>query len=287
MTWFDGGVHFRPLADDDLAVPPSWWADRSLARDRWRDDETRSAVVVDGGEIVAAGAIWLSRLHEDRFWLEIVVDPERRRRGIGTALTQHLSTLRSRDLPFMARGYVDDESMHFADALGARTIQTVPPARASLDTLTELRTHPGVQPLTGADSSRIESAYAELYRWTHETWSPVRAGFETSLAEGLWDELDVEASALAVDESGRIRALALTFRDTDPALIVAETIARNEPEGEHLVEGCIRRAMTILAHRGLTMVDFDGHVSDPHFLPALSRLRPAGRWFRLVEIPAP
>lgn len=243
-------------------------------------------MALDGDEIVAAGAIWLSRVHDDRFWLEIVVDPERRRNGIGTALARHLSTLRSRDLPFMARGYVDDEAQRFADALGARTIQTVPPVRAALDSRTELRPHADVQPLAGADRFRVETAFAAMYRWTHEDWSPVRDGFEDALVEGLWDDLDVDASAVAVDASGGILALALTFVDTDPPLIVAETTTRDQPGGEHLVEGCIRRAMAILAHRGLILVDFDGHVSDPHFLPALSRLRPTGRWFRLVEIPA-
>jgi len=244
-------------------------------------------VALDGDEIVAAGAIWLSRVHDDRFWLEIVVDPERRRNGTGTALARHLSTLRSRDLPFMARGYVDDEALHFADALGACTIQTVPPVRAALDCRTELRPHADVRPLAGVDRLRVETAFAAMYRWTHENWSPVRDGFEHALLEGLWDDLDVDASAVAVDASDGILALALTFADTDPALIVAETSTRDQPGGEHLVEGCIRRAMAILAHRGLTRVDFDGHVSDPHFLPALSRLRPTGRWFRLVEIPAP
>lgn len=243
-------------------------------------------MAVDGGEIVAAGAIWLSRVHDDRFWLEVVVDPERRRRGVGTALTRHLSTLRSRDLPFMARGYVGDDALFFADALGARTIQTVPPSRVALDRRTSLRAHPRVQPLAGADRSHVEASYAELYRWTHEDWSPVRDGFAGALTDGLWDELDVDASALAVDDSGRILALALTYLDSDPALIVAETTSREQSDGEHLVEGCIRRAMTILAQRGQTMVDFDGHVSDPHFLPALSHLQPSGRWFRLVEIPA-
>ncbi|WJS92467.1 GNAT family N-acetyltransferase [Microbacterium testaceum] len=280
-------MHFRPLTDDDLADSPSWWGGRSLDGDRWRNDETRSAAALDGDVVVAAGAIWLSRVHEDRFWLEVVVDPERRRSGIGTALVGHLSTLRSRALPFMARGYVDDEAMRFADALGARTIQIVPPARAALDLRRELRPHADVQPLAGVARSHVETAFAAMYRWTHENWSPVRDGFEHALVEGLWDDLDADASAVAVDDSGGILALALTFVDTDPALIVAETTTRDQPGGEHLVEGCIRRAMASLAHRGLTLVDFDGHVSDPHFLPALSRLAPTGRWFRLVEIPAP
>jgi len=55
----------------------------------------------------------------------------------------------------------------------------------------------------------------------------------------------------------------------------------------HLVESCIRPAMAILAHRGPTVVDVDGHVSDSHARPAHSRLRRSRRWFRLGEIPAP
>lgn len=280
-------MHFRSLTEDDLHSSPPWWNDRSLAADLWRDGETRSAVAIDGGEIVAAGAIWLSRVHDARFWVDIVVHPEMRRRGIGTAMLRHLATLRSRDVPFTARGYVDEEKMLFADARGAVTTQIVPPARVDLPTHTSLRSHARVQAVAGIDRARIEAAHAGMYRWTHETWSPVRAGFEAALNEDLWDVLDVDASAATVDDQGRISALALVYRDTDPPLIVAETTTRHQAEGEHLVEGCIRRAMAILAHRGLTTVDFDGHVSDPHFLPALSRLQPSGRWFRVVEIPAP
>ncbi|WP_307480264.1 GNAT family N-acetyltransferase [Microbacterium trichothecenolyticum] len=280
-------MQFRPLTEDDVLSSPPWWHDRRLAPDRWRDDETRSAVAVDRGEIVAAGAIWLSRVHDGRFWVDIVVHPEMRRRGIGTAVLRHLATLRSRDVPFAARGYVDDEALLFADARGAVTTQIVPPARVDLSARTFLRSHAQVQPLAGIERSRVEAANAAMYRWTHETWSPVRVGFEAALNEDLWDVLDVEASAAAVDDQGRISAVALTYRDSDPPLIVAETTRRHQAAGERLVEGCIRRALAILAHRGVTTVDFDGHVSDPHFLPALARLQPTGRWFRLVEIPTP
>ncbi len=280
-------MQFRALTETDLDAAPEWWADRTLAADRWRGDETRSAVAEESGDIVAAGAVWTSRIHDTRAWLEIVVHPEHRRQGIGTALVRHLSSARARDIPFIARGYVDDAGLLFADALGATTIQIVPPARVDLAMRAVLRPHARVLPLAAVPRTRVEEAHAALYRWTHESWSPVTADFAFALNEDLWDELDVEASSVAVDDRGDILALALTYLDSDPALIVAETTARGVSEGERLVEGCIRRAMDVLARRGLTTVDFDGHVSDPHFLPALTRMQPTGRWFRLVEIPAP
>ncbi|WP_295780458.1 GNAT family N-acetyltransferase [uncultured Microbacterium sp.] len=278
-------MHIRALTEDDLAAAPDWWADRTLAADRWRGEETRSAVMEHAGEVVAAGAMWTSRVHDTHAWLEIVVHPDHRRRGIGRALARHLSSLRVRDIPMMARGYVDDPGLRFADALGATTMQIVPPARVDLARRTALRSHVRVQPLSGVPRERVEAAYAALYRWTHETWSPTRVDFADALNEDLWDEVDVDASAVAVDDRGGLLALALTYLDSEPPLIVSETTARDVPEGERLVEGCIRRAMDVLARRGLSTVDFDGHVSDPHFLPALARLEPSGRWFRLVEIP--
>lgn len=258
-----------------------------LAQDRWRGEETRSAVALEDGEIIAAGAIWLSRVHDDRFWLEVVVHPRHRRRGVGSAVVRHLASLRCRTLPFAARGYVGDDSLRFADALGATTTQLVPPVRVDLEMRDALRSDPRVQPLAGVDRARVEAAHARMYRWTHESWSPVREGFAAAVNEDLWDEVDVDASSLAVDGAGGILALSLAFLDSDPALIVAETTSRAPQDGELLVEGCVRRTLERLADRGHARVDFDGHVSDPHFLPTLARLQPVGRWFRLVEIPAP
>ena len=48
----------------------------------------------------------------------------------------------------------------------------------------------------------------------------------------------------------------------------------------------VRRSLEVLADRGTDVAEFDGHVSDPHFLPVWTRLSPDGRWFHLVEVPA-
>lgn len=286
VVCFDGDVAYRALTETDLSSSPDWWEGRTLAQDLWRGDETRSAVALEGGEIVGAGAIWLSRVHDDRFWLEVVVHPAHRRRGVGSGMVRHLASLRCRDLPFAARGYVGDESLRFADALGAKTVQVIPPVRVDLKMRDALRSDSRVQPLAGVDRSRVEAAHADMYRWVHESWSPVRDGFADALNEDLWNEIDVDASSVAVDSAGDILALSLVFVDSDPALVVTETTSRAQPDGELLVEGCVRRSLDRLADRGHARVDFDGHVSDPHFLPTLTRLQPVGRWFRLVEIPA-
>lgn len=85
---------------------------------------------------------------------------------------------------------------------------------------------------------------------------------------------------------GRIAAACLVYRDSTPPVVTAETVARTTPDGELLVEGCVRRSLEVLADRGTDVTEFDGHVSDPHFLPVWTRLSPDGRWFHLVEVPA-
>lgn len=280
-------VQFRALTAADLEYAPGWWAGRTLYADRRTDEDTRSAVAVEAGQVVAAGTIWLSRVHDSRFWIDIVTHPLHRRRGIGTALVRHLATLRSRDMPFAARGHVGDEALLFADALGAQTTQIVPPSRVDVTMRSALRTHSEVRSFATIERPRLEGAYTRMYEWTHATWSPVRPGFETPLRESLWLGLDIGASAVALDPRGAVAALALTYIDDDRPLLVTETVTRDQPGGERMVEGCIHRCLSILAERGVAEVDFDGHVSDPHFLPALTRLEPTGRWFRIVEFPAP
>jgi len=277
-------VEFRPLRETDLTSAPEWTAGHELRPDLWRGEHTR-AVALETDEIVAVGIMWTSRVHGDRYWVDVVVHPAHRRRGIGTAAVRHLTGLRAAPLPLMTRGYVDDPALAFADALGARTIQVVPPAESTTTARAALRADPAVIAVDAVDRTVIEAANARIYEWTHASWSPVGPAFADALNEDLWDEIDTEASSVVRDATGRVLALALVYLDGETPLLTAETTDAAAPDGEHLVEACVRRSLDVLAERGIADVEFDGHVSDPHFLPVLARLQPTGRWFRLVEIP--
>lgn len=280
-------MELRPLESSDLEDAPPWVADRTLRPDLWRDEHTRSVAARDEfGELVAVGIIWTSRVHGDRYWIDVAVHPDRRRRSIGTGVVRHLRGLRASPLAFMSRGFVDDPALAFADALGARTIQVVPPIEVSTSARLRLRADAATVAGSALSPDAIERANAAIYEWTHAAWSPVGPNFAVALNEDLWDELDLEATSVVTDEAGEVLAMSLVYCDSDPLIITSETVDPHEPEGERLVEVCVRRSLDVLAGRGQSRVEFDGHVTDPHFMPVLARLAPAGRWFRLVEMPA-
>jgi len=278
-------VEFSPLTQADIDGAAAWMRDIPLRADRWRGDDTRSLVATASGVPVAAGIMWTSRVHGDRYWFEIAVAPEHRRRGVARAVFAALSARRARRIPFIARGYVDEDRLAFVRALGARTIQVVPPAAVAVGARDVLRPHAAVRAATSASWDELRAANAATYEWTHADWSPVGPDFSLALNEDLAEELDAEASSIAVVD-GRIAATCLVYRDSAPPVVTAETVARTTPDGELLVEGCVRRSLEVLADRGTDVTEFDGHVSDPHFLPVWTRLSPDGRWFHLVEVSA-
>lgn len=272
-----------PLSPHLIDRAPDWLRTLPLRPDRWRNDQTRAFALVESGDMIAGGMMWTSRVHDGRYWFEIAVDPDRRGRGLGRTMFQHLATERAAALPFIARGFVDEDRVSFVRALGARTIQVVPPAEIHVSARTALRPDARAR---GADSvpwDDVARANADVYEWTHADWSPVAPGFADALNEGLADDLDREASSVAVVD-GRIVANCMVYRDSRPPVVTAEAIAARYPEGEALVEGCVRRSLDHLAERGVRKVEFDGHVSDPHFLPVWTRLSPTGRWFHLLEV---
>ncbi|MBN9178012.1 MAG: GNAT family N-acetyltransferase [Microbacterium sp.] len=278
-------MEFAALTQTDIDSAADWMREIPLRADRWRDNDTRSVIATESGATIAAGIMWTTRVHGDRYWCEIAVAPGHRRRGVGRAVFDHLRTRRARDLGFMARGYVGDDHVAFARALGAHTIQVVPPSAVAVAHRTLLSPHPSVASAAERSWGELAAHNAEVYAWTHAAWSPVGPGFADALNADLIDELDVEASSVAIVRD-RIVANCLVYRDSSRPVVTAETAAASTPDGERLVEGCVRRSLDVLAGRGITEAEFDGHVSDPHFLPVWTRLSPTGRWFHLLEIPA-
>ncbi|MGO3648057.1 GNAT family N-acetyltransferase [Agrococcus casei] len=283
-------MRFRPLAEADIAMAAGWSDDLGLRVDRWRDAHTRSAVAVDAGDrVVAVGMMWTSRMHGNAYWLDVAVVPDRRREGLGTTMVHHLASLRHENLPLKNRGFEGDVGLAFADALGARTVQVVPPFTVSVSrrhSLSALGQHwrGSLVSASALSVQDVETANAETYEWTHEHWSPVGPGFASAVNDGLWEDLNIEATVFALDEAGQIAASAMVYAEDERPLIVTETTSREQQLGEAAVAACVHEALSRLAARGVDEIDFDGHVSDPHFMPALARLSPTGRWFRLFEL---
>lgn len=68
-------MEFSPLTQADIDGAAAWMRDIPLRADRWRGDDTRSLVATASGVPVAAGIMWTSRVHGDRYWFEIAVSP--------------------------------------------------------------------------------------------------------------------------------------------------------------------------------------------------------------------
>ena len=284
-------VSVRPALAADLEAVAAWAPDEALRADLWRDAWTRAVVAVDTtrAAVVGFAMVWTSRVHDGHAHVRVLVRPDLRRRGIGTALVRAAAALLPRRIPLLARGYVGDAELAFAASFGSRTIQVVPPAEIRTDAREVLRPDASVvsgQAVVAARSvglAALGDAWALAYEWTHADWSPVAPGFADALTEDFADEVDLDATAVALDAAGSITAVSVVFTDVSPPILCAETTARDTPDGERLVEACVRASLDTLAARGVPHVEFDGHVSDPHFHPVWTHLAPTGRWFHLTE----
>ena len=238
----------------------------------------------DGGATVAVGRIFPGLVHADRYWTEIVVAPDQRRRGHGRDVARHLARLRPDDRWLCARGTASSAAVLFARSLGARDYQTCPPERVNTADAARLATTSvGVVPVPGTevDPRELRRAWTETYAWVHEGWSPVAPGFAEPLLAGFDADLDLEHTRVVADP--RIRAAAFVFHDDPKPVVVAECRSRAEPDGPALLRVCVRDSLLSLAADSVATISFDGHDTDPHFRPLLDELPTSGEPFRLVE----
>lgn len=166
---------------------------------------------MDSGTLLAAGIIWTSRVHRSRYLAHVVVAPASRRQGIGRAMMSALADVRASSLPLTCGGDTDSTELAFADALGARTIQVVPP-RTVLTADAGL-IHSGVSAVDGTavGLGEVGRAWVDVYRWTHESWAPVIADAEAALVSDLEIDIDLAHSRFVRGEDGRITAGAFVF----------------------------------------------------------------------------
>ncbi|XAS75737.1 GNAT family N-acetyltransferase [Dermatophilaceae bacterium Sec6.4] len=278
-------MKIRPATAVDVATAPDWLEGVDLRPDRWRDQWTRAAVGFDAETkaLLAVGRIFTSRVHDDRYWTEIMVAPPLRRRGHGTRIAEHLATLRPDPWPMCDRGFVGTERVLFSRSLGALPYQTCPPEHVRTADAAGLATSGAVQTQRGTDVgiNELRRAWVDLYAWMHADWSPVAAGFEESLLEDFQDVDLVHTRVVVVD--GQIRAGAFVFPDEPHPVVVAECRTRTETNGLMLLRACVRDSLLSLSVSNVTDVDFDGHDTDRHFRPLLQEIPASGTAFELLE----
>ena len=164
----------RDLVRADLAATPSWLRERSMLPDRWRDEHTRTLIAEDGaGEAIGAGAMWTSRVHSDRYSVDLIVAPAHRRAGIATALLAALADLQPAPKPLIWGAAETDPAHGFAATVGARTIQRAPLDTFQTSRAARLSQDDRVTSAGAIPPAVVRRAWADMYEWTHADWHPV------------------------------------------------------------------------------------------------------------------
>lgn len=277
-------MNIEPLSAEDIRSAPAWVEQRSVREDQWNGPDSRALAAWQNGELAAIALMWLPELHDSHYEIRLILCPSAM--SAAKRLVEHLLALRSQPRPALTRGFITAEDTLVFDDLGGRTVQMVPPSQVSVQKREVLRPLPLVRSATSVSFDALSTAINSMYVWTHEDWAPVSSSHldQPALSLGFPDEVDMEASSVAVGDEGEVNALALVFPDVDGPILIAETASKDAAGGERLVEGCLRRSLDVLAEQGIEIVEFDGHISDRHFFPNWMKVEPKGTWFRLVEL---
>ncbi|MBO1755119.1 GNAT family N-acetyltransferase [Allobranchiibius sp. CTAmp26] len=275
-------MDIRLATDGDVTAAPDWLVGIDLRADRWRDEATRAVVGTENGAVVAAGRLFTSRVHDDRYWVEVMVAPQFRRRGLGRSIAMFLSDLRADSKPLCSRGFVSSEAARFARGLGAHAYQTCPPERVRTADARRLISSPVATVAgTAVDLCELRAAWIDIYEWMHADWAPVAPGFAAHLLADFSDEVDLVHTRVV--GGSRIRAAAFVFADEPEPVVVAECRERSEVDGLVLLRACVRDSLLSLAEDDIAAISFDGHDTDPHFRPLLDELPAGGEAFELLE----
>lgn len=258
--------------------------------ERWK----RTLVASTDSEVVGAATVARNRVHPGRYSFALEVAAARRRRGIGRSLTEAALAIRPRLLPLAAKiRPTDPAAGGLLHALNGRVYQTC--QGLQLDPHTEMisqwcnrqPTPAGttIGSLEGAEPGELVEAWRQQYLWVHEPWSPADPQAVGEVTPEVLGDLEA-ALSIGARRSGRLRATAWVFVEADgSASIVAETVNRHEADGTALLAATLARCLQGLQSSGISNVEFDGHVDDPHLVPVCATLTPtAENPLLLVEV---
>lgn len=238
----------------------------------WR----RSRVATDRSDtVIGAATVITNPLHAGRMPCAIEVAQSWRRRGVGSTLLAHMRALRPHaSLPLSTKLRPGTSAAAFVARVGGRVYQRCP--GVVIDACDpHLRQWAAAQPkatctdLTALDTEALVAAFADLYAWSHHTWSPVTDANELMEVS----RLDVAAVDRALSAGawvdGRLAALALAFPSDGGIEVVAETVHPKQSQGQDLVASALATMLETLTSRGGGHVYVDGHLTDPHLQPVL------------------
>lgn len=220
------------------------------------------------------------QLFEHEQFCDVQVDEGRRRQGIGSALWRALDRAVPSDEALICRVlHADTDAVGFAGSIGHDLVELCPGPQADLsmpawkDWCAAQRTPDGAVAvgLDDVAEADLEEAWVDYYVWAHEMIGPLRPRAEVAAASaGVKGALDRAVSTLVL-RGGRVVALALVWSDPPwdgIVRVLAETTRIDEPDGERLVAAALARTLTLLAARGVGLVEHEGRTFDPH-LPAV------------------
>ncbi|MEA2508687.1 MAG: hypothetical protein QOG21_769 [Actinomycetota bacterium] len=259
------------VVDDDLPLPQS-----DCDEPFWR----RTVVAERDGQVVGWASVVLTPVH-DLYFCDVQVSPPHRRQGIGTALFRAVAALTDPSFPLLTRAMRSQPMRKlFAEATGCELVMHCPEPWADPTAPTWRRwvaDHPvpvgySAVPMREVSPEAVEAAWRSLYVWTNAPFAPVRTEGLAALWKDYRAGLDSDASMMitAPEEGDAIAALSLVSPEAweGRTFIVSETVRPDQPDGDDLLQAAVAASLQVLASRGITKVELEGHTSDPHS-PAL------------------
>ncbi|MDN5724697.1 MAG: GNAT family N-acetyltransferase [Propionibacteriales bacterium] len=280
MTTSPQPYEIRPLSEGDVVAQelPTPAPDQDQPRGR------RTVAAVSRETVIGFATMTWAAVTE-QYFCEVSVATAHRRRGVGTRLFDAVRELADPGFPIVARAM--NSAPHrraFADSLGCSVLVHCPMPRIDPTALSvrDWMARQGVlvgcviRATAEADGDQLQAAWVSSYLWVHEPFAAVhteRLVEQWTRQRGVFDP---QASRACLDEAtGQILALSLVALDAWDGhnLLVAETVRRDQPDGDAILAATVAASISELARRGVDRVEFEGHATDAH-TPTLFEILP-------------